>query len=340
MLYLRNTNQQQTLDRGITRGTLPNITASVTSSCIDYEDSGFIDINDIVGGRGPLYNYSLYDLSSSLFVTQSTTVSSASIDDLSNSTYLLNISNLGLFAYTQSVLINCPAPPDLQIEYLVVGGGGKVQIARDGGGAGGFLTGSISVPWRQTLRNTIGLGATGSQEQGGSSSISASILFVSASGGSGGTSGAPTINSAGLGGPPPIGTGGGAGAGEVGGNGVDGRSGDGGDGLQWLDGNYYAGGGGGGANTTVPAGNGIGGLGGGGNGDIGACTNCGTTGSNGTPNTGGGAGGGGYDGGSGVVIIRYSTGSVKPGFGGNVTEAGGYYYHTFTGSADFRYAKS
>ena len=40
-----------------------------------------------------------------------------------------------------------------------------------------------------------------------------------------------------------------------------------------------------------------------------------------------------------ISVSPNHSGSVKPAFGGTVTEAGGYFYHTFTGSGDFRYAK-
>jgi hypothetical protein len=342
MLYLRNTNQQQSLTDnrfgGVQRGTLSNITASVTSSCVDYDGSGIIDVNDIVGGRGPLYNYSLYDLSASVFITQSTTVSSASIEDLSNSTYLLNISNLGLFQYTQSVVVDCPNPPDLEVEYLVVGGGDAVYLTGYGGGGGGFLSGSTSIVWNDTLAIEVGAGGTTAIDDFGKESyISSSIVgMLIASGAIEGQSGQPQGNSAGLGGPYPIGRGGGAGAAE---NGIDGTvnaSGRGGNGLQWLNGTYYAGGGGGSTNGPgVSAGTGTPDFGGGGNG---AGFPYGS-GSAGTDGLGGGSGGENAKGGSGVVIIRYSTGSVRPAYGGVVTEVGGYVYHTFTGSADFRYAK-
>jgi hypothetical protein len=53
-------------------------------------------------------------------------------------------------------------------------------------------------------------------------------------------------------------------------------------------------------------------------------------------NTGGGGGGDGGQGtagGSGIVIIRYSGGTV--GSGGTITSAGGFTYHTFTASGTF-----
>jgi hypothetical protein len=113
---------------------------------------------------------------------------------------------------------------------------------------------------------------------------------------------------------------GGGGAGAVGSDGVTGVAGNGGDGLANLlrtgSNETRAGGGGaggrltsGGAVTDTP---GSGGSGGGGNGGTGASTR---DGSNGAANTGGGGGGGGvqagvasragYNGGDGIVIIRY-----------------------------------
>ena len=317
---------------GIQRGTLPNITASVTSSCVNFEDTGFISMSGITGGRGPEYNYSLFDVSASAFITQSTAISSAIISNLSNSTYSLNISNEGVFAYTQSIIVSCSAPPNLQIDYLVVGGGSKGgALTLTGGSGGGVLSGSFSLPYRTTLLNTIGLGATTGSD-GGNSSISSSILHVSASGGGANGSGGPSFFNVGLGGPSPIGQGGGAGSSQNGGDGVNGASGNGGSGSLWLNGIYYAGGGGGGSSQQF--GGGQAGIGGGGQG--------GGTGSlfDGTDGLGGGAGGNANKAGSGVVIIRYSTGSIRPAFGGNVTQQGGYIYHTFTGSAEFRYAKS
>lgn len=343
MLYLRNTNQQQTLQGtigGIQRGTLPNVSASIISGCVNYEDTGFISMSGITGGRGPEYNYSIYDLSSSAYITQSTAVSSALVGDLSNSTYLVTLSNLGVFAYTQSVTISCPPPPNLEVQYIVVGGGSAGRASGIGGSGGGVVSGSLSIPWRTTLTNSVGNGGTSSGGTpvltAGTSSLSSSVLgFFAAGGAQAGSSGTPTVFSEGLSGPGGT-QGGGAGSSKNGNSGVLNQNGDGGTGSLWLDGKWYAGGGGG----VNPAGNpGYPGLGGGGT----AQTGFGPDGLpyqlNGYDGRGGGAAGTGTSGGSGVVIIRYSTGSVKPAFGGTITEDGGYYYHTFTGSGDFRYAK-
>ena len=134
--------------------------------------------------------------------------------------------------------------------------------------------------------------------------------------------------------------GGGGGANTVGGNGTtqynpSGVGGAGGSGLDWKSlGTVYAGGGGGGSHA-----NGVGGAGGSGGGGAGATLNGGTT--AGTANRGGGGGGSGNSsagqaggtGGSGIVIIRY-VGSQRA-TGGTITSAGGYTYHTFTGSGTF-----
>lgn len=325
---------------GIQRGTLPNITASVSSSCVNYEDTGFISMSIITGGRGPVYQYSLYDVSASAFITQSTAVSSATISNLSNSTYSLNISNEGVFAYTQSITISCPAPPDLSVQYLVVAGGVGGALGT-GGSAGGVLSGSLSIPYRTTLSINVGSGGLSVDfSNGQSSSISSSALgFFGIPGARyGGNSGNNFSN--GLSGPEGT-NGGGAGSSKNGNSGVEGQNGDGGSGSLWLDGKWYAGGGGGTGGSPTPANPGYPGLGGGGT----AQTGFGPDGLpyqlNGVNGLGGGAAGTGTKGGDGTVIIRYSTGSVRPAFGGTTFESGGYYYHEFgTGSGEFRYAKS
>jgi len=320
---------------GIRRGTLPNITASVSSSCVNYEDTGFISMSNITGGRGPIYQYSLYDVSASAFITQSTANTSATISNLSNSTYSLNISNEGVFAYTQSITISCPPPPNLEVQYLVVGGGSAGRGSGTGGSGGGVVSGSLSIPYRTTLINIVGNGGTSVNGvptiTAGSSSISSSAVGFFGAGGADSTkSGGPQYNDQGLG--TPFSSGGGAGSSENGTNGTQFVNGNGGDGSIWLNGVYYAGGGGGTGGSPNPVVLGDAGLGGGGYGSGSLA--------NGVNGLGGGASGAGNKGGSGVVIIRYSTGSVRPAFGGTITEAGGYYYHTFTGSGEFRYAKS
>jgi len=339
MLYLRNTNQQQTIAgniSGVQRGTLANVSASIISGCVNYEDTGFISMSNITGGRGPLYNYSVYDISASAFITQSTAESSASVGDLSNSTYLVTLSNLGIFAYTQSVLINCPLPPDLEVEYLVVGGGAAGQgTSAAGGSGGGVRSGSLSIPYKTTLTNIVGLGGVSGSRNGFSSSISSSTVGFYGAGGATGNSGIPSEFSQGVSGPG-LTQGGGAGSSENGNDGVTNQNGDGGDGSVWVNGLYYAGGGGGVGNVGNP---GYPGLGGGGTAQTGFGPDDLPYQLNGYNGRGGGAASTGTSGGSGVVIFRYSTGSVRPAFGGTTEISGGYVYHTFTGSGDFRYNK-
>ena len=234
---------------------------------------------------------------------------------------------------------NAPPAPNLDIQYLVVGGGDAVYLTGYGGGGGGFLSGSASMSFNDTLTIEVGAGGTAVQDDYGKESYISSSLFgmLIASGAIEGQSGLPQGKSAGLGGPPPNGAGGGAGAGQNGGNGNLTAAGLGGNGLQWLNGTFYAGGGGGSNLGFAGVSNGYGGDGGGGTGA-------------GTPYTqslavnglGGGAGGSNGDGGSGIVIIRYSTGSVNPPYdnaisGGTRTVNGGYVYHTFTGSGELSY---
>lgn len=224
------------------------------------------------------------------------------------------------------------------VEYLIVAGGGSSQqktgddAGGGGGGAGGYISGSLTV---NPSSYSIIVGAGGTPGSNGSNSVfngntaigggrgAAYSGVSSASGGSGGGgaySAGPSSGTAGQGnaggtagqGTPGYGGGGGGGAGGVGGNspGTD-TPGDGGAGSQWLNGSYYAGGGGGATRssqyTSTAPGNG--GIGGGGQGS-GAVN--GYTGINGVANTGGGAGGtsastnAGRNGGSGIVIIRYT----------------------------------
>jgi energy-coupling factor transporter ATP-binding protein EcfA2 len=111
---------------------------------------------------------------------------------------------------------------------------------------------------------------------------------------------------------------------------------------------YYGGGGGGGAtfSDAYPdkAIQSSGGAGGGGRGAYGSSTSPSipsAIGTNGTANTGGGGGGAslgslinGYDGGSGIVIIRYP-GTEARATGGVITYSGGNVIHTFTSDGNF-----
>jgi hypothetical protein len=182
-----------------------------------------------------------------------------------------------------------------------------------------------------TLNIQVGAGGV-STNNGQSASISSSIFGFYGAGGAnyGGNSGLPNNFSNGTG--TPTSNGGGAGSSKDGNNGSQFANGDGGTGSLWVNGIYYAGGGGGTGGSPNPVVPGQAGLGGGGY-DTGSLAN-------GVNGLGGGASGAGNAGGSGSVIIRYSTGSVRPAYGGTTEISGGYVYHTFTGSGEFRYAKS
>ena len=227
------------------------------------------------------------------------------------------------------------------IEYLVVAGGGgggwsnSTTFRAGGGGAGGFLTGSATLSYSSTpITVTVGTGGDGaigspfSAATNGGNSVFNSL--VADGGGFGGSNGGTGNGGNG-------GSGGGARVGSTAGTGIAGegtngsigtssgtiRGGSGGgagtaatntqagSAKQWLDGNYYANGGKG-DNSNVA---GIGGLYG--------------NGSQGNLNSNG------DNGGSGVVIIRYS--GVPRATGGTITNVGGFTYHTFTTSGNFTF---
>jgi hypothetical protein len=202
-----------------------------------------------------------------------------------------------------------------------------------------------------TLAQSLGGGYSGWNQTGGNGGCGGGGGAINGSPGtSGGTGTAgqgfngggsiPYFNS-----PFPCGGGGGAGAagsnspnGSTGGNGGNGRTsaiinafGSATSTGQLSGGNYYYGGGGGGGlfgSGTV----GSGGLGGGG-----------TNGSNGSANMGGGGssrnnGGstsGQSNGGSGLVIVRYSGGQQAS--GGEITSSGGFTYHAFKSAGTFSF---
>jgi hypothetical protein len=179
-----------------------------------------------------------------------------------------------------------------------------------GGGGGGVWSGSPS-------------GYVGGSGGGGAGAPQAGSNGTANQGTAGGTSYYYGIKDS-------MATGGGGGAGSAGGNGTAGATVYGGNGGAGKSSNisgtltYYAGGGGGGTYTGSAGGGGVcgtaavGGLGGGGN--AGTCVPSGATygnpGNDGAANTGGGGGGGstyngsyvsaGGNGGSGIVIIRYT----------------------------------
>jgi len=249
------------------------------------------------------------------------------------------------------------------------GGGGRQyggQGSGGGGGAGGYLTSTFTLSTLTTYTVTVGAGGAGGSSagaapNGSNSGISGTGLTTitsvgggggagssgsGANGGSGGggqgetapkTGGAGTSGQGNAGGSGANAGGGGGGASAVGANAVTSVGGAGGAGTaSSISGSSvtYAGGGGGGGYTSTA---GAGGAGGGGTGGTGS-TNAGQT--AGTANTGGGGGGAAYvssgnyngaAGGSGIVIISYT--SATPKFvGGTLTTSGGKQIHTFTSS--------
>lgn len=248
------------------------------------------------------------------------------------------------------------APSDVtQIEILVVAGGGSGSIGGGGGGggAGGLIyNNQYPVTPGQTYTVTVGSGGTGTtggpdiNGSAGGNSVFGNLIaigggqgahngYAGQTGGSGGggygtSTSAPGSGTAGQGfagaaggsGSGVTNGGGGGGAGAVGGTGSSTNGGVGGIGLQFgISGTptYYAGGGAGGTQNSSGTSQ-AGGLGGGGAG--GGAPN--SSGSNATANTGGGGGGASYNtasvtsgnGGSGIVIVRYTTTAV-----GNTSDA-------------------
>ncbi len=249
-----------------------------------------------------------------------------------------------IHTFTSSGIFTCTSSGD--VEALVVGGGGGGGgTIGGGGGAGGLLYNSsfsVTTQAYDVIVGEGGIGALGYNSAGqtggnGDNSVFSSLTAIgggggagwlgypSTSGGSGGGGSAGGAGSAGTAGQGYAGGnyqldhgGGGGGASEVGGSGTGASDSIGGDGLQYdISGTntYYAGGGGGGVRDTTGYEGGAGGLGGGGQGEDTSTKNPDADGINGT---GGGGGGAGYNGanptvriggngGSGIVIISYST---------------------------------
>ena len=253
------------------------------------------------------------------------------------------------------------------IDYLVVaGGGGGGTDDGGGGGAGGFRTAtnlSISGAF------TVTVGAGGSASTNGVNSILSSITSLPGGGGFKASAPGGSVGSGGGGGYlNGTGKAGTAGQGNAGGN-ANGASGGGGggassagttgsgannpgDGGDGIASSYsgssvvYAGGGGGGGRGTYSS---SGGSGGGGRGARAG----GQSNQAGTANKGGGGGGGqgavfpasfyGKNGGSGIVIVRYSDSlddisSIGAGLTYNFSTSGGYKIYKFTagtGSVEF-----
>jgi len=214
---------------------------------------------------------------------------------------------------------------------LIVGGGASGQSGHSAGGDGGqVIDTNITLRLGSSTVFNVGNGGAGGGAGGGGYQASGQSSYITANGitttalagtaradnGLGGT-GAYNVNVA---------------TNRNGGNGV----------ISNITGSntYYGGGGGaaGGAGYESSAG-GLGGLGGGGGAGTGNNQN---NWSNATANTGGGGGGGGVgwcgtiycqssNGGSGIIIVRYTSASQRF-TGGTVTQTGGDFIHTFTSS--------
>lgn len=265
---------------------------------------------------------------------------------------------------------NCLATSgSLLISSLVVGGGGAGGgYYGGGGGAGEYQAPSnVLISTGSTYPVIVGSGGVAAAFKGTDGGSSSFNGIISIGGGAGGAlySEIGNTGASGGGGSYYTNAAGGTGtAGNNGGTGIDGTSGDdksgggggasavgangsttsnGGDGTQWIDGTYYAGGGGGYRRQTPLSSNGSGGNGGGGIGWMGqlvggAQLRASTSGSANTGGGGGGSlpGGGTWDGGSGVVKIRYAASSSLA-TGGDIIISGSYVYHTFTGSGNFTF---
>lgn len=235
---------------------------------------------------------------------------------------------------------NAPAP--IFLDYLVVGGGQYGSSIA--GGGGGVVSGSIRFLPRFSLDITVGDGGTGSILKDAEPSIisvavPAGEFFVYAGGGLIGTSGEPQFNvkgqDSGI-----YSAGGAGGSAQSGSDGFNNIGGAGGSGSSWaLDsGSVIYGGGGGGYGKWFVASDALGGAGGEGGGGNGQGF---TTAAGNGINTLGGGGGGTLstptNGGSGIVKLRYISGSVSGAIGGQTSVSGGYVYHTYTSSGQFIY---
>lgn len=252
------------------------------------------------------------------------------------------------------------------------GGSAGTSIAAGGGGGGGVIYNGAYRLYPGQYSVTVGAGGTGTAgfvvgNKGANSSFDTLIAIGGGGGGTwsatptiGGSGGGSSENSqgyigvsgilnqglrggngyAGYDGGATSAGGGGGGFGAVGGNaGANTAGGAGGAGVSnSISGTarfYGAGGGGAGSTTGGAGGSGIGGTG------RAVTTGVGT---NATANRGGGGGGAltnaneasqaGGNGGSGVVIISYPTGSITAS-GGTITTSGGNTIHTFTSSGTF-----
>jgi hypothetical protein len=310
----------------LTGSTYPNNyamsqTASISSSFLPFYNGDSsslyaVKLNLLVPEAG---------ISSSLWITSS--LPAGTVSKLTGSFVAqTSVTNYNITASADSYTI-----PVLNIEYLVVAGGGGgnsywnpqcYNSRSTGGGAGGLRSGSATFSSIESYPVIIGAGGT-SAIPGNNGNNSSFNGLVSIGGGGGGVDfgncgSSLRGNDGGSGG-----GNGGLGTAGQGNNSYDslgggGSNADGYNGAVWLDGNSYAAGGGGGGlngigvNYDLAAGIATRRFGCGGQG--GQQTN-----PNGT---------------DGVVIIRYP-GTASLANGGTITVSGSYVYHTFTASGNF-----
>jgi YD repeat-containing protein len=253
---------------------------------------------------------------------------------------------------------------ELSVEYLIVaggGGGGGYSWPGGGGGGGGVLRGDALFDPGVAKAVTIGAGGAGGN------GLPASTLSMGAAGGNSTFNGLVALGGGGGGGYGPA-TNGGSGGGSAGAgtpgqgysgglNGdpsegderIPGKGGGGGAGGPGQNGNGYAGGAGGrGIDSSITGvmtnyASGGGGAPDGASGGASATAGGSYTTVNAPANRGGGGGGGGNpeagtntkggNGGSGIVVLRYS-GTPKA-TGGTISQVGGYTIHTFTADGTF-----
>jgi hypothetical protein len=239
--------------------------------------------------------------------------------------------------------------PFLNIEYLIVAGGGGGsndnfagrEAYAAGGGAGGYISGSTTLSGSNILNVVVGTGGTAgtygsSNNQSGTNSSFLSLTAIG--GGYGGRQSGTGIGANG-------GSGGGGYLPGAGGTGTSGQGFAGNSGARLIGLNLYRGGNGGGA-SSAPYGSG----------DLGA-QNPGLSkqwldglyyssggkgaGSNNDPENPGAAGNGGVGvsegvgtaGQNGIVKIRYA--GTPRATGGDISQSGGYTYHTFSSNGIF-----
>lgn len=242
-------------------------------------------------------------------------------------------------------------PYTTTVESLIVAGGGGGSSG--GGGGGGVISNNAVQIASGVYAIVVGAGGA-ANTNGGDSSFSTLIAIGGGKGGAASTNGSDGGSGGGgggrSGGSPPTGgsgtvsqgnnggsgstssaAGGGGGAGGVGSNASGSNGGNGGSGFSSsITGSAVLYGGGGGGQGSGGGSPGTGTDGGGDGSNAGSATA-------GAANRGAGGGGSGGTpaaGGSGVVIIRYPTGTLTA-TGGTITTSGGYTIHTFTSSGNF-----